>query len=65
MSRKQDYLRKQVKLAKAMDDEWNFKNMSEVLQISPNSFYNWLSGAYELSSAKERELDSLLSDLLE
>ena len=65
MSKKQDDLRKQVKLAKAMDDEWNFKNMSEVIQISPNSFYNWLYGAYELSSIKERELESLLSDLLE
>ena len=65
MSKKQDDLRKQVKLAKAMDDEWNFKNMSEVIQISPNSFYNWLNGAYELSSIKERELESLLSDLLE
>ena len=31
MSKKQDDLRKQVKLAKAMDDEWNFKNISEVI----------------------------------
>lgn len=29
--RKQDKLRKQVRLAKALNDDWNYKAMSEVL----------------------------------
>lgn len=63
--RKQDKLRKQVKLAKALNDDWSYKAMSEVLQISTHSFYNWLVGAYELSSKKESQLISLISDLID
>lgn len=49
----QDDLRLQVKLAKAMNDsDWSYKNMSEVIGISQNAFYNWLNGAYDLSRNK-------------
>jgi len=50
---KQDKLRKQVKLAKALNDDWSYKSMSEVIGISFNAFYNWLHGFYDLSNAKE------------
>ena len=61
----QEKLRKQVKIAKALNDEWSYKQMSEVIEITPHAFYNWLHGYYELSSRKLMELDSLISDLLE
>ena len=60
----QDNLRKQVKLAKALNEDWSYKAMSEVIQITAHAFYNWLNGAYELSYTKERELQNLVADLL-
>ena len=65
MIKRQDKLRQQVKIAKALNDEWNFKAMSEVIQISVHSFYNWLNGSYELSYNKEKELENLISDLID
>lgn len=62
--KQQDYLRQQVKLAKALNDDWSFRAMSEVIQISPNAFYNWLNGYQKLSQKKARELLSLVDDLL-
>ena len=61
---RQDNLRQQVKIAKAMNDDWSYKAMSEVIGISANSFYNWLNGAFLLSDTNERELWNLVSDLL-
>ena len=61
--KRQDNLRQQVKLAKALNDEWSYKAMSEVIQISTNAFYNWLNGYYQLSYNKERELSDLVSNL--
>lgn len=61
----QQFLRKQVKVAKALNDDWSFKEMSQVINISVNSFYNWLNGAYQLSEAKRKELESLVYDLLD
>ena len=65
MQHKQEILRKQVKLAKALNDDWSFKQMGEAIEITAHAFYNWLHGYYELSSQKERQLQSLISDLLE
>lgn len=44
--KRQDKIRQQVKLAKALNDEWSYKAMSEVIGISTHAFYNWLNGAY-------------------
>lgn len=63
--KRQDKLRQQVKIAKALNDEWSYKAMSEVIQISTHAFYNWLNGAYELSYNKERELTDLVSNLID
>lgn len=60
----QDDLRQKVKLAKAMNDEWSYKLMSEVIQINKYSFYNWLNGAYQLSPSKYNDLMNLVYDLL-
>ena len=62
--KQQDDLRQQVKLAKALNDDWSFKAMSEVIQISPNAFYNWLNGWQQLSYKKANQLKSLVNDLL-
>ena len=61
---RQDNLRQQVKLAKALNSDWSYKAMSEVLNINTHAFYNWLNGAYELSRSKELELQSLVADLM-
>lgn len=61
----QNELRKQVKIAKALNSEWSYKLMSEAIEITPHAFYNWLKGYYELSRSKERELTSLVEDLIE
>ena len=42
----QDKLREQVKIAKALNDDWTYKVMSEVIDVSTHSFYNWLGGAF-------------------
>lgn len=62
---KQDKLRKQVKLAKALNDDWSYKSMSEVIGISSHAFYNWLNGFYDFSSIKERQLMDLIDDLID
>lgn len=64
MIKKQDDLRKQVKIAKALNDDWSYKTMSEAIDITPNAFYNWLNGYYELSRSKEKELCGLVEDLI-
>lgn len=46
------------------DSDWSYKNMSEVIGISQNAFYNWLNGAYDLSRNKQGELQSLVSDIM-
>ena len=49
----QENLRKKVKIAKALNDDWSYKAMSEVIGITDHAFYNWLHGYYELSHRKE------------
>ena len=60
----QDILREQVKMVKALNNEWSYKAMSEVLQMNVHSFYNWLHGYYSLSKEKEDVLRGLLYDLM-
>jgi len=61
----QDNLRKQVKIIKATyEKEFTYKDISEMLDININSFYNWLNGAYDLGEQKERKLRDFINDLL-
>lgn len=64
MISRQDQLRRQVKIAKALNDDWSYSQMGEVIGITRHAFYNWLNGQYELSRSKELELQSLINDLM-
>lgn len=61
----QEKLRKKVKIAKALNDDWSYKAMSEVIGITDHAFYNWLHGFYKLSSRKVLDLESLVDDLMQ
>ena len=60
----QDILREQVKVAKALNPQWTYRAMAEVIGISTNAFYNWLSNAYDLGEKKESQLEGFINDLL-
>ena len=51
---KEDELKFFDLIAKAKNDDWNYREMSEVLGIHAHSFYNWLNGAFDLSDRKAR-----------
>ena len=40
----QDILRKQTKIAKALNEDFTYKAFAEALNITDHSFYNWLKG---------------------
>ena len=61
----QDFLRKQVKIAKAYNQDWTFSQFAQVIGVSTSHFYNWLNGQCKLSYETRNELESLLADLLE
>ena len=60
----QENLRRQVKIAKAMNEDIYYKDFAEYLDITEHSFYNWLKGYYELSSSKAHKLRDVVSDLI-
>ena len=61
----QEILRKQVKLAKALNDDWTYKMMSEAIGITDHAFYNWLKGYYSLSYSKARYLEDIIICLID
>lgn len=63
--RTDDKLREEVKLCKVYNPDWSFKQIAEVIEITPNAFYNWLHGYYDLSYKTENKLRELLSNLME
>jgi len=65
LNSKQDKLREQARVARAINhDCFTYADFADYLEISVNSFYNWLNGYYDLSSKKADNLNSFLSDLL-
>lgn len=62
---KQEKYRKQVKMAKALNDDIYYKDFAEYLEISENSFYNWLNGYYNLSEENIRKLNDIVVDLID
>lgn len=60
----QEELRKRIKLIKALQGI-SYKELSEYLDIKPNSLYNFIRGQYDLSDERAKTLDSILSDLWE
>ena len=60
-----DYLRKQVRILKALQNI-SFKEIAvEYLEIKPNSFYNWLRGQYDLSPETAKRLKEVIEELKE
>lgn len=62
---KQDNLRRIVRLAKANNEDISYKDFAESIDISINGFYNWLSGSYELSYQKAKQLEDIAINLLD
>ena len=60
----QDFLRKQVKHAKAEYDDIYLKDFATYIDITEHAFYNWLHGYYDLSDHKFNKLHSIIIDLL-
>ncbi len=61
----QDNLRQKVKLVKAMhNDIYKYTDIADMLDININSFYNWLSGAYNLGEQKAKQLEIWINDIL-
>lgn len=56
-------LRKNVKLLKATDSIKSYTELAEMLEMSRDSFYNWLRGYYDFGAAKKERLKGLISDL--
>ena len=62
---KQDNLRRIVRLAKANNEDISYKDFAECIDISINSFYNWLAGSYKLSYKKAKLLEDIAINLLD
>lgn len=62
----QNYLRTKARIALAENvGEFTTKDFAEILDIEIGSYYNWISGAYDLSSQKARYFESFLSDIVD
>ena len=59
-----DKLRKKVKVLCALQDI-SYKEISEYLEIKIGSFYNYMSGSYDLSEEKQILLNDIIDTLME
>lgn len=59
-----DKLRKKVKVLCALQDI-SYKEISEYLEIKIGSFYNYMSGSYDLSEEKQILLNDIIDTLRE
>ena len=59
-----DKLRVEVKLLKALQGI-SYKEIAYYLEISPDSFYNWLKGHYNFSEVKQHRLLDIIACLKE
>lgn len=59
-----EYLRKQVKLLKALQGI-SYKELASYIEIKQDSFYSWLAGYFELSAEKQKLLKQILDTLEE
>lgn len=60
---KDNELRKRVKLLKATGAIDNYYEVAELLEMTEKSFYNWLSGYYDLGEKKRKLLIEIEQDL--
>lgn len=61
----QDNIRKKVKIAKACNEDIYYKDFADYLDITVQSFYNWLNGYYNLSYRKIQQLEDVITDLID
>ena len=54
------YLIQQVKLMKAEGKITRYYEIAQQLNMSQNSFYNWMNGAYTLGYTKKNKLIELI-----
>ena len=59
-----ELLRQQTRLLKAKQGI-KFAELAEYLEIKTNSFYSWLNGYYDLGADKQKQLQSIISNLTE
>ena len=53
-------------MCKALNDDiFTYKDLAEMLDMSVNSFYNWLNGTYNLGYGKSKALENFLNDIAE
>ena len=62
---KQDELRKQVRLARACNEDIYYKHFAAYLDMTEQSFYNWLNGSYDISAENVKKLKSVVIDLID
>ena len=55
-----DYLRKECKLLKALQNV-SYREIAENLEIKTGSFYSWLKGYYNFSHEKQNRLQEIIS----
>ena len=56
-------LRKKVKLLCALQPDIKYAEIAEYLEIKINSFYNFMSGYYDLSLEKQEVLKEVIDNL--
>lgn len=54
----------QVRVAKAMGAIKNYYELTQLLEITEKSLYNWLGGYYTLSYKKKQTLNKYLKEIL-
>ncbi len=57
-------LRREVRLTKALHGT-TYKELADQLKVKKSSFYSWLKGQYDFSFQKQRELQTILSEIKE
>lgn len=60
--KRQDELRKQLKLQKLEQNDFSYQDIAGLLNIKLQSVYNFTAGSYNLSAAKAKILKDWLDD---
>ena len=64
-NKRHEQIKRKIRVAKALNPDWSYKQMAQVIDITPNTFYNYLYGSFDLGEKKASELQSFLDDLLQ
>ena len=57
-------MRNLIRIAKALDKDITYKELANVIEITPGAFYNYINGYYELSYTKKKILKQYLEDII-